>query len=333
MRIALALVLLGVGGVTSHAQTKKSPSRIGYDKPLSTRPDYKLVTNLSDEFNGTKLDGSKWLDHMSYWNGRGSEFLPSNVSVANGCLQLKTSIKDEGALKELYTTLDTALTGSAREIDVNSWSPIDYGAAWDADKLSEPVLYAKLMKIGMQAIGASAVMSHKPGAKPGYYFEARLKTSRICMSSSFWLQGGGSEFDITESYGTHNLDMRTDWFRQIPYKIVTSTWWCDAPKETPKFGSMEYLTPAKVGDEFFVLGFLWAEAEVKVFYNDRLVLSRDLRGVKQIDYKVFASLKHIIFDTEVLLGPWLGWPTKAQLTDPLSNTFYIDWIRVWEPAG
>lgn len=302
----------------------------GYNKPLAPRPGFKLVSELSDEFNGTELDQSKWLDHMSYWNGRGAEFLPSNVSVAEGCLQLKTSVKDEEALKELYTAIDTALTGSTRDMDVDSWSPFEYGRDWNHEKLSEPDLYAKLMEIGMRAIGASAVMSQKRIAKPGYY-EVRMKTSRICMSSSFWLQGGGSEFDVTESYGTQNLDRKTDWFRQVPYKIVTSTWWCDAPPDTPKFDSMEYLAPTPLADEFFVLGFLWEENRVAVFYNDKRVLRRKLSGIREIDPQVFASLKHVIFDTEVLLGPWLGWPTKSQLTHPEDNTFFVDWIRVWEP--
>lgn len=306
------------------------PIDSGYNKPLAPRPGFKLVTELSDEFNGAELDRNKWLDHMSYWNGRGAEFLPSNVSVADGCLQLKTSVKDVEALKELYTMIDAALTGSVRDVDVENWSPYEYGTDWDPEKLSEPVLYAKLMEMGMRAIGGSAVMSQERTAKPGYY-EVRMKTSRICMSSAFWLQGGGSEFDVTESYGTHNLDRRSEWFRQIPYKIVTSTWWCDAPPGTPKFDSMEYLAPTPLADEFFVLGFLWEDHRVAIYYNDSLVLSRDLHGIQAIDSKVFASLKHVIFDTEILLGPWLGWPTKAQLTDPDENTFYVDWIRVWEP--
>ena len=128
------------------------PVDSGYNKPLAPRPGFKLVSELSDEFNGTELDQSKWLDHMSYWNGRGAVFLPSNVSVAEGCLQLKTSVKDEEALKELYTAIDTALTGSARDIDVENWSPAEYDTDWDHEKLSEPDLYAKLMEIGMQAI-------------------------------------------------------------------------------------------------------------------------------------------------------------------------------------
>jgi hypothetical protein len=39
----------------------------------------------------------------------------------------------------------------------------------------------------------------------------------------------------------------------------------------------------------------------------------------------------MIFDCEVLWGPWKGWPTKAQLSNIEINTYYIDWVRVWEP--
>jgi hypothetical protein len=332
LRTPLSLMaVLASGGFAFPADTPPSSPGPGYDKPLSPKPGYRLVENLSDEFHGAELNHDKWFDHMTYWKGRGSEFLPANISVGDGCLRLKASVKDEAALKELYSAIDTALTGATREIDVQSWSPVDYGDAWDPAKLAEPTLNAQLMELGMKAIGASAVMSKTRQAKQGYY-EARIKTSRIAMSSSFWLQGGGSEFDITESYGHSTVDRQTKWYQDIPSKIVTSIWSCDAPAGTPAFKPMEYLAPTPLSEEFFVLGFLWGEKEVEVYYNDELVLVADLRSIPEIEHSVFASLKYLIFDKEVLLGPWLGWPTLAQLNDPEKNTFQVDWVRVWKPV-
>ena len=66
----------------------------GYNKPLIDRSGYTLVPELSDEFGGTKLNLNKWRPHMKNWKGRGAEFTPSNVSVKDGCLNLKSSIKD-----------------------------------------------------------------------------------------------------------------------------------------------------------------------------------------------------------------------------------------------
>jgi len=329
--VTLLAVLASVGVVFPAAPAASLPGP-GYDKPLSPKLGYRLVEDLSDEFNGSELDRNKWFDHMTYWKGRGSEFLPTNISVADGCLRLKASVKDEAALKELYSAIGTALTGATQGIVVQTWSPADYGDAWDPAKLAEPAVNARLMDLGMKAIGASAVMSKARQAKQGYY-EARIKTSRIAMSSSFWLQGGGTEFDITESYGNTTVDRLTKWYQDIPFKIVTSVWWCDAPAETPKFKPMEYLAPTKLGEEFFVIGFLWEEAEVSVYYNDRLVSSFDLTSIPEVDHRVFSSMKYVIFDREVLLGPWLGWPTLAQLTDPNLNTMAVDWIRVWAPCS
>jgi hypothetical protein len=51
------------------------------------------VANLSDEFNGTSLDGNKWKNRHPYWNGREpSQFLSSNVSMSGGSLRLKSTV-------------------------------------------------------------------------------------------------------------------------------------------------------------------------------------------------------------------------------------------------
>ena len=43
------------------------------------------IPELSDEFNGTKLDTDKWLDYHPYWSGRDiSYFAKENISVSGG---------------------------------------------------------------------------------------------------------------------------------------------------------------------------------------------------------------------------------------------------------
>ena len=156
----------------------------GYNKPLIDRSGYTLVAELSDEFEGTKLNLNKWRPYMKNWKGRGAEFTPCNVIVKDGCLQLKSSIKDEQFLEEVYSTIDCALTGLQRKIDINTWSPADYGEKWDANKLSSQPFYNNLQDLGLKAIGAAAVESRNEIAKAGYY-EARIKVSEIALSSSF----------------------------------------------------------------------------------------------------------------------------------------------------
>ncbi|MGR4865396.1 family 16 glycosylhydrolase [Caulobacter sp. LARHSG274] len=55
------------------------------------------VDALSDEFNGTSLDKSKWSPSLFYWKGRPpSVFDPANVSVSGGNLNLKATAAISG---------------------------------------------------------------------------------------------------------------------------------------------------------------------------------------------------------------------------------------------
>lgn len=50
---------------------------------------WKLIPELSDEFNGSKLDTSKWYNHNPTWlGGEPGYFNPENVVVTNGKLHL-----------------------------------------------------------------------------------------------------------------------------------------------------------------------------------------------------------------------------------------------------
>jgi hypothetical protein len=53
--------------------------------------EWEPIPELSDEFNGKRLDETKWLDYHPYWKGRApSRFDPENVSVSEGNLQLRS---------------------------------------------------------------------------------------------------------------------------------------------------------------------------------------------------------------------------------------------------
>lgn len=54
-----------------------------------------LNEQLSDEFNGDTLDRTKWNDHFPGWKGRAPGlFVPENVSVANGYLNIQSTVLD-----------------------------------------------------------------------------------------------------------------------------------------------------------------------------------------------------------------------------------------------
>lgn len=56
---------------------------------------FKWVANekFTDDFNGATLDATKWLDHHPRWEGRPpAKFMPANVAVKEGMLQLRNSV-------------------------------------------------------------------------------------------------------------------------------------------------------------------------------------------------------------------------------------------------
>lgn len=51
---------------------------------------------FTDEFNGDSLDTDKWYDHHPFWEGRPpARFMPSSVSLADGCLVIRNGVLDE----------------------------------------------------------------------------------------------------------------------------------------------------------------------------------------------------------------------------------------------
>ncbi len=74
---------------------------------------WQLITGLSDEFNGNALDKSRWIPRHPYWSGRDSRHEPANVSVKNGHLRLKSSLR-KGADNVNSSTVTAACVTSRR---------------------------------------------------------------------------------------------------------------------------------------------------------------------------------------------------------------------------
>jgi len=52
-------------------------------------------SELTDDFNGDKLDATKWDDHDPKWIGRPPAlFMPSNVAIKNGNLELTAKLEE-----------------------------------------------------------------------------------------------------------------------------------------------------------------------------------------------------------------------------------------------
>jgi beta-glucanase (GH16 family) len=75
--------------------------------------EWTLIPELTDEFDGGKLDASKWHDHNPQWLGRRpGYFHPKNVSVSDGKLHLTMRHETLNGLPEGYHTFTSAAVKS-----------------------------------------------------------------------------------------------------------------------------------------------------------------------------------------------------------------------------
>lgn len=260
-----AALFLAPADMPAQSQSSRPPAPAGYQ--------WQAVAGLSDEFNGTALDDSKWLPYLTYWKGRPpSQFDPKNVSVSGGTLKLRS------------TPLVESLS-EVKEPGKDIW------------------------------VAAACVSSKKPSASVGYY-EARIKASRLSMTSSFWFQGKYSEIDVVEQLGDPGKNADDKNFMLMNTHSFRNGW--DKDEATP----VRWKMPRAAADAFHVYGVWWKDKDTVWFYHD---------GIKTAEVKTrceFLEPMFLIFDTEVFT--WSGLPTIESLKDPKRNTMEVDWVRSWK---
>ena len=164
-------------------------------------------------------------------------------------------------------------------------------------------------------VASACVSSKKPTASFGYY-EARIKASRLSMTSSFWFQGKYSEIDVVEQLGdpVKNPDDRN--FMLMNTHSFKGGW--DKDEATPARWKMSL----GAADGFHVYGVWWKDKDTVWFYHD---------GRKTAEVKTrceFLEPMFLFFDTEVFT--WSGLPDIGSLKDPKRNTMEVDWVRSWK---
>ncbi|WP_111708225.1 family 16 glycosylhydrolase [Lutibacter citreus] len=95
-QVSVLIVLLIAGSMFA----QKAPTfKNGEDlKPKNAK--WKLIKNMSDEFDGKKVDENKWQISGQGWIGRAPGlFLAENVNVADGSLQITTTKMDKTIVK------------------------------------------------------------------------------------------------------------------------------------------------------------------------------------------------------------------------------------------
>jgi len=93
--LAIACLLFASG---LHAQ--KSPFFKEGESPQIDGKKWKLIKNMSDEFNGKKVDEKKWQISGQGWIGRAPGlFMAENISVSDGSLKITTTMLDKPITK------------------------------------------------------------------------------------------------------------------------------------------------------------------------------------------------------------------------------------------
>lgn len=248
---------------------------------------------VSDEFEGNKIDTSKWFvegQNGDYyiWKGRApSQFVPQNVLVENGILKLRTKWEpDYDFIQESYT--DGGM-GTAK-----------YG-----EYEGKPM-----------PITTAAVVSRKRFLNG--YMEVRSKVGNAAITGAFWAIGYEQELDVFEQMGNPKKG------GQINEKSSLSTghdWSPPATRPTNVFQHVEKL-PFRVADEFHVYGAEWGIDYLTLFIDGKQVhhFTQDEVG---LDW-VLNNPMEIWLDSEIFY--WLGLPHKEEL--PVD--FEIDYMRVWQ---
>jgi len=284
--IALMLAAVALVGGPDSAQPVAS---------LPPAEGWKLVADLSDEFDGTALDAGKWWDHNPAFFGRDwahFAFSPDNVKVEDGMLRLvaREMRPDEKTFANVargYDRWSTATVKSRRQALYGYFecrARVMRASVCNAFWLYDP-------------LSGDPARKHKAGSH-----SEEIDIFEMCGKPRQMPKG---------SVAPSNVVMMTFHRCETPYVEATAAGaWQQLPNK-----AFQYAAPFDIAGGFHRYGLLWTEAEC-VFYVDGIEVAR-----RKNDY--FHQPLHVMLDCECII---FGEPDPTDL--PAS--FDIDWVRVWQ---
>lgn len=261
---------------------------------------WKLVWN--DEFDGTKLDETKWGYRLNYWGQRAGQYTDRGVALDGKGNVVFSPVVENGMVKSAqlqtggnsFDELDLQGAVRNRLEGVNGDNPWGQIEIWPLRPLSEP----KFM--------------HRYG-----YYEARIRFQRqYFWWSAFWLQSpsigttvnpafSGVENDIVENFGGG--------------KLTSGNIYGGYGKTFREEARVEY--PYVEDGEYHRLGLEWNEKEY-IFYFDGRQTAKSSSPVSQVE-------QFILLSTEVH-GYRSGKPKTQWTEKELSDCFMCDYVRVFD---
>lgn len=263
------------------------------EPPLGKR--WVLNPDFSDEFNGTELDTTKWFDHHPKWIGREPGlFLPSQVSVSDGYLQ----IKGEKMKK------DTLIHAYGRDLTYN----IAGGAV-----VSKNAAFLGYYECRVKA--AATTMSTT------FWFstDGAEKGPNGCDSY-------GLEWDIHESVG-RNGDFEGSYFANGMHS--NSHYWytdCEGEKHDYRSSQVLFNNPEVSSENFHVYGGWWRDKQTASYYYDNRS-PKHQKFYDKVSEKPFDRPMYMRLVCETYPFPWIELPNDEELADTTKNTVYYDWVR------
>ncbi len=231
--------------------------------PAIPLPDnYRLNEAFSDDFEGDRLDGSKWNPLCPWFLGRLGAFYfdPGNVAVKDGLLRLSARMPEKGS-----APLQHQLTHSDRfsTAFVQSRARIRYG-------------YFETRCRCMKANVCNAFWLHDPLDPPAK-----------------WLKGDFSEeIDIFEVFGNPAVESRKREYLMTVHKYFTPYIEATGNADSEATGSSAHL-PFEFHEDFHRYSLLWTSEKLSWFADGKLLY--------ELPNTYHFRAMHLNFDCEVML--------------------------------
>ena len=284
-----------------------SSPEINSNYPLSDQDNngnWVLNTTVSDEFEASELDKSKW--QIQGENGvYKSNFIgraPSQFSVDN-------AIVEDGKLKIL-----------------TKWEP-DFDFHPTRTQTVDGVVY-KYENITTAAVISKAQFTYG-------YMEVKVKSANAQITSSFWTTGTrSSELDMFEMFGGHKTS--DSWRKRLKFNIISwdpDNYYYQPDGRGPVFTN-NIQVAHNTADDFNVYGFDWTPEYIKIYVNGELhpqgtITKAALTNNGANPEKWVTDVPYWLwFDSETF--PWLGIPTASDL--PVPAEYQIEYVRVWQKS-
>ena len=282
MKTLISLLLVSVCMFIVNAQSGPPEPPIG--KRWVINPD------LSDEFNGQTLDVEKWYNHHPTWKGREPGlFMPSQVSVSDGYLQIKGEKMEK----------DTIVNGKVFNIK---------GGAVVSKKTALFGYFECRVKAAATTMSTTFWFSGGGGKGPNG-----------CDSYH-------QEWDIQECIGRSG-DFAGNFFSN-GMNSNGHFWYtdCDKQRHDIRAPSVKFVNKELASKDFHVYGGWWRDAKTASLYYDHRA-PKHMKFYDAILDKPFNKPMYMRLVSETYPFPWIELPTDEELADDTKNTVYYDWVR------